>query len=158
MSGLFRRSSQVCVGDLVFLISDKDKLHAGNRYLVTSVDGNWCFVKKFVGNKLYTNSYKIKCDECYLVPNECANFSSRKPYESYESGDEDEVICPPEPTTIPPILTAPSLNQPNSELQNRSAQVPISLGLPEPPLNLVVSLHSLRLEVKQFNLPMTLSP
>ena len=106
MRGKFPWSSQACIGDLVFLISDKDKLHAGNPYLVTSVDGNWCFVKKFVGNQLRANSYKIKCDECYLVPNECANFSSRKPYESYESGDEDEVICPPEPTTIPPILTA----------------------------------------------------
>ena len=45
----------------------------------------------------------------------------------------DEVICPPEPTNIPLILTAPLVNKPNSELQNSSAEVPILLGLPESP-------------------------
>ena len=74
---------------------------------MTSVDGQWCVVKKFVGNQLRANSYKIKCDECYLVPNECASFSSRRPYEADESEDENEVISAPEPTSIPPILTKP---------------------------------------------------
>ena len=38
-SGKFHKPSRVCVGDLVYLISGKDKLRARNRYLVTSIDG-----------------------------------------------------------------------------------------------------------------------
>ena len=122
----------MCVGDLAYLISDKDKLRARNRYLVTSVDGQWCVVKKFAGNQLRANSYKIKCDECYLVPNECASFSSRRPYEAHESGDEDEVISAPEPTSIPPILTKRFVNTPIIDPQANTTEVPILLGLPEP--------------------------
>ena len=131
-SGKLHKPSRVCVGDLVYLISDKDKLRARNRYLVTSVDGQWCVVKKFVGNQLRANSYKIKCDECYLVPNECASFSSRRPYEADESEDENEVISAPEPTSIPPILTKPFDNTPSIEPETSSTEVPILLGLPEP--------------------------
>ena len=133
--GKFRTPSQVCIGDLVYLFSDEDKLHARNRYLVTSVEGNWCFVKKCVGNQLRANSYKVKCDECYLVPNECANFSSRKPFEAYESGDEEgeNEIRPLELAHIPSVLTNPLVSLPICETQDSTSDVPILLGLPETP-------------------------
>ena len=45
-SSKFRTPPQVTTGDLVYLLSDRDKLRARHRYLVSSVDGNWCFIKK----------------------------------------------------------------------------------------------------------------
>ena len=58
------------VGDIVYLYSDRDKSRARSRYHVVSVDGEWCFVKKFSGNQLSSSSYKVKREECYLVPND----------------------------------------------------------------------------------------
>ena len=119
--GKFHTPPRVAVGDLVYLISDKDKLRARNRYLVTSVDGDWCFVKKFVGNQLRASSYKVKRDECYLVLGECDKFSSHTLYKAYESEDEEggHEAKPPEPAKVPPVLTNPS-------------EAPILLALPEP--------------------------
>ena len=37
------------VGDLVYLYADKDKTHSRPRYLVTSMENEWCFLRKFVG-------------------------------------------------------------------------------------------------------------
>ena len=108
--GKFHTPPRVAVGDLVYLISDKDKLRARNLYLVTSVDGDWCFVKKFVGNQLRASSYNVKHDECYLVPGECDKFSSHTLYKAYESEDEEggHEAKPPEPAKVPPVLTSPS--------------------------------------------------
>ena len=150
-SGKFHKPSRVCVCDLAYLISDKDKLRARNRYLVTSVDGQWCVVKKFVGNQLCANSYKIKCDECYLVPNECASFSSHRPFEAHESGDEDEVISPPDPKILPPILIKPFVNTPIIDPQANTTEAPILLGLPELSLNQVLLLHCPRLTLMILN-------
>ena len=60
-------SYNIDVGDLVYLYSDKDKSRARSRYLVVSIDGEWCFIKKFSGNQLRSSSYKVKREECYLV-------------------------------------------------------------------------------------------
>ena len=59
------------VGDLVYLYSDKDKSRARSRYLIVTVDGEWCYIKKkFTGNQLRANSYKVKLKECYKVPSD----------------------------------------------------------------------------------------
>ena len=152
-SGKFHKPSRVCVGDLVYVISDKDKLRARNRYLVTSVDGQWCVVKKFVGNQLRANSYKIKCDECYLVPNECASFSSRRLYEAHESGDEDEVISAPEPTSIQNLL----LIHPLLILKQTQQKYPFCLVYQSPSLNQVLLLHCPRLRLMSASPPSPLT-
>ena len=64
-------SSQTCtpllqVGDIVYLVSDKDKSRARDRYIVVSVDSPRCFVKKFSGSLVV--SYKVKLSGCYTVP------------------------------------------------------------------------------------------
>ena len=56
------------MGDLIYLYGDRNKSQARNRYLVVSINGEWCFVKKFSGNQLRASSYKVKLSECYRVP------------------------------------------------------------------------------------------
>ncbi len=46
-----RTSSPVQVGDLVYITSDASKTRARDRYLVVSIDGLWCNVRKFVGSQ-----------------------------------------------------------------------------------------------------------
>ena len=49
--------------------SDRDKSNARDRDIIVSIDGEWCFIKKFSGSQLRATSYKVKLAECYAVPN-----------------------------------------------------------------------------------------
>ena len=108
-------SSAVEVGDLVYLFCDRNKPRARNRYLVVSTDGEWCQIRKFVGNQLRQSSYKVKNSECYRVP-------SPSPDQFYshdsESEEEDEIADPQileSPSTPPEDLTlSPLSNKPPS--------------------------------------------
>ena len=56
------------VGDLVYVKSDRDKSRTRDGYLIVSIDGKWCFIKKFSGSQLRATSNKVKLSECYAVP------------------------------------------------------------------------------------------
>lgn len=100
------------VGDLVYLYSDRDKSRARNRYLVVSTDGDWCFIKKFTGNQLRSTSYKVKRDECYLVPKERpSNSYPQTRYNNLTDDEDDDMLytnAPPPPSVVvPDVLTTP---------------------------------------------------
>lgn len=120
-------SEDVCIGDLVYLKSDKSKLSARGRYLVVSCDGEWCFVKKFSGNQLRSSSYKVKRSECYRVPTD-KMCSEKRFVHSYKGCDSDEETdiptqhLPPQPVTIPTTLTQPAYPPGDSD------PVPIVIG------------------------------
>ena len=40
------------VGNLVYVKADRDKSRALDRYIIVSIDGEWCFIKKFSGSQL----------------------------------------------------------------------------------------------------------
>jgi len=61
-------SSTIKVGDIVYLYKDRDKTKSRDRYIVTSIDGQWCNIRKFTGSQLRASSYKVKLVECYAVP------------------------------------------------------------------------------------------
>ena len=79
-------------GDLVYLVADKSKLHARERYLVTSTDEEWCIVKKFNGPRLRNTSYKVKCSECMLIPSTTIKHQPRRRQDSYVSEEEVEEV------------------------------------------------------------------
>ena len=56
------------MGDLVYLHHDASKLKSRTRYLVTAVDNEWVYARKFTGNQLRNASYKVKRSECFKVP------------------------------------------------------------------------------------------
>lgn len=64
-------SPSLNVGDLVYLYSDKDESRARSRYLIVTVDGEWCYIKTFTFNQLRAISYKVKLKECYKVLSDC---------------------------------------------------------------------------------------
>ena len=63
-----RLNQSVVVGDLVYLISDRSKNSPRDRYLVVSIEDEWCSIRKFIGNTLKSNSYRVKMFEVYKVP------------------------------------------------------------------------------------------
>ena len=112
-SGKSVATPSINVGDLVYLNTDKDKSRARDRYLVVSVDGEWCQIKKFVGNQLRAMSYKVKVKACYKVPSDFTT-SAHHNYSSIgnQIDDDDD---PPEGPSIPITLSQPLTNEPPFE-------------------------------------------
>ena len=130
-------SHHIDVGDLVYLYSDRDKSRSRSRYLVTSVDGIWCNIQKFIGSQLRSMSYRVKQSECYKVPSHPAS-SHYFPMRHQESDDE---VCqepsPPAPPIIPTVLSTPAVQSTN-DFSTEAVQAPSSppqessqLSLPE---------------------------
>ena len=71
------------VGDLLYQNSDRNKSCSRDRYLVVSVENNWCNVRKFVGLQLRNFSYRVKTCECYKV------LTARDHSTSYPSQKDD---------------------------------------------------------------------
>ena len=61
------------VGDLVYLYSDGNKVRSRDRYLVVSVDGQWCNVRKFAGAQLRSARYRVRKSDCFRVPSDLAD-------------------------------------------------------------------------------------
>ena len=124
------QTDQLVVGDLVYLYADRDKTRARSRYLVVSIDGEWCFIKKFVGTQLRSSSYKVKTSECYRVPNEKAWSVPLKYLESSDSEDEvDNVLTrqnPPFPVNIPTILSQPA--EPSMPVYSTVVSSPLTIA------------------------------
>ena len=57
------------VGDLVYLVDDPiSKGKHRERYIVASVDDQWCNVRKFTETQLRSMTYRVKKNRCYPVP------------------------------------------------------------------------------------------
>ena len=102
----------VQVGDLVYITSDGSKTHARSRYLVVSVDGLWCNVRKFTGSQLLSTSYRVKLSECYHVSDlteTTSNLSCRYSSDSYLEGiDEEPGYVDEEPAHVPTPQSTPN--------------------------------------------------
>ena len=100
------------VGNLVYLYSDGNKSRSRERYLVVSVDGHFCNIRKFVGAQLRSASYRVRKSDCFKVPPDLADPSHRHqdPTDSDDSS-EDELPCeqpkPPAPPVIPQAISSP---------------------------------------------------
>ena len=118
----------VGVGDLIYITSDGSKNLARNRFLVVSIDGLWCNVRKSAGSQFRSTSYRVKWSECYRIPEHVDpsfNLSHRYNADSYcedvaeeprssESLNEETgpVPVPPHPPSpfvpvVPDELTTP---------------------------------------------------
>jgi hypothetical protein len=85
-----KNGQSLSVGDLVYLYSDRDKTKARPRYIVVSITDGWCYIKKFTGNQLRANSYKVKTSECYRIPSETKIIKPQRtlsPNDDYDTDD-----------------------------------------------------------------------
>lgn len=103
--------TSICVGDLVYLHTDRNKSCARNRYLVVSIDGTWCNIQKFIGSQLRKTSYRVKTSECYKVPSQIKYHAmvpqNREDDHSDSELDSVEPPAPPEPPKIPDEIAKP---------------------------------------------------
>ena len=113
--GKASRLECVCVGDLVYLYADGNKCRARDRYLVVSVDGDWCHIRKFSGSQLRCTSYRVKRTECYKVFADSSTYlSSNHHFEDSDSDCEERTnMCVPAPSLpgVPPELSTDFINE-----------------------------------------------
>jgi hypothetical protein len=103
-------SPTINVGDLVYLVAERDKTQPRSRYLIISVEDPWCVIKKFSGNQLRATSYKVKTTDCLIVPNRSMS-STPYPRRDRDSSDEEECEeCPYQTSNVPSTLTTPADN------------------------------------------------
>ena len=60
--------TQLKVGDLAYLVNERTKLLPRPRYLVCKIDKPWYFIRKFTGNQLRNNTYKVHYSQLMPVP------------------------------------------------------------------------------------------
>ena len=109
----YATKAPVVVGDLVYLLADRNKSKARSRYLVTQVEGDWCNIRKFIGSQLRNTEYRIKRSECYRVPSSSGALNLFPRHDS-DSASEDEDSSPPTPTPPQPPLVPPELSLPDT--------------------------------------------
>ena len=90
--GLPRPCYNIKPGDLVYLYVDHNKLRGRDRYMVVSVDNDWCNLRQFVGSQFRAPSYRVKMQECYKVLSDFSFITSlhtrRQPHSEYSSNDD----------------------------------------------------------------------
>ena len=95
----------IYVGDLIYITSDGSKCRARDRYLVSSIDGSWCNVRKFTGCQLRSTSYRVKLSECFRA---CDN--SRQQAQAplpLRKSQPAPMSLPPSLPQIPDVLAQP---------------------------------------------------
>jgi hypothetical protein len=123
---VFKRDNDVVVGDLVYLYSDKDKTHSRPRYLVVSIEGQWCFLRKFIGTQLRHNAYKVHRDDVFKVsgPDRSSRSESRID-KSARSAPSTQSFTP---TTITNDFVQAPLQQPTAL---EAPSIPVEITEPE---------------------------
>ena len=108
------------VGDLVYLHVDRNKSCSRDRYLVVSVEGLWCGLRKFAGSQLRDLTYRVKTSDCYKVPATCPDASRVSSFD--DASDDDDMMAPAMPQVVFPQIPPPPAIPPEI------ASVPTPMG------------------------------
>lgn len=111
------------VGDLIYIISDGSKTRARDRYLIVSIDGLWCNVRKFSGYQFRSTSYRVKLSECFRVPDKPASPSPSQPHN----------LRPKDSTVLENVSPAVIIPASSSSIPSVQSSIPASVIEPPPP-------------------------
>ena len=113
-TGITAHDTAVEIGDLVYLHTERTKSHVRDRYLVVSVEGKWCNIRKFIGQQLRSTSYRVRRLDCFKVPYQPTVQRQYRPSDTDnelsddEAGPGEQPCQPPEPPDIPAQLSTPA--------------------------------------------------
>jgi hypothetical protein len=110
ISSAAKHSRNIQLGDLVYLYNDKNKNHSRSRYLVSDIEDQWFFIRKFTGNQLRNQAYKVHHTECFKVPTSLPSSSSPPHDLTRFTNTSDEEFEPP---AIPTEISTPILQYPS---------------------------------------------
>ena len=111
-----RPAQNINIGDLVYLYSERDKHLGRSRYLVISVEGEWCSVRKFANTTISSSAYRVKLNEVYKVPTTTLEVLPKRQPLVEDDDDAELSLTPPTPspaTTPTPASSAPRHSSPD---------------------------------------------
>ena len=85
-----RNSPDISVGDLVYLVSERSKNQARDKYLVTSISGNNCAVRKFSRLHFRRKQYSVPLTGVYPITGGQLQPSPHRDQASDSSSDSDD--------------------------------------------------------------------
>ena len=142
--GVLPCAPNLSVGDLVYLYDDRNKSSARSRYLVVSLEGEWCNIRKFVGSQLRKTSYRVRQTDCYLVPPSttysaiAGDISSDEDTHVPQSSRGDTTQQLPPPPDIPMAISEPPVAAPvddHDSCENTAIELPdVTTNQSSPPL------------------------
>ena len=109
----------------MYVKSDRDKSRTRDRYIIVSIDGEWCFIKKFSGSQLRATSYKVKLAECYTVPHTLPPPSYQSVVPTLDDDECEEIAEQPQPCQQPsasPDLLRPPSPDPSASTPHQAEQ------------------------------------
>ena len=92
------------MGDLVYLVSERNKTHARDKYLVTSISGNSCVIRKFTRNQFRRKEYSVPLYAVFPIVG--STHSSLQFQDSETSSDSDDELVHQEDVTVEPVSGA----------------------------------------------------
>ena len=142
--GVLPCAPNLSVGDLVYLYDDRNKSSARSRYLVVSLEGEWCNIRKFVGSQLRKTSYRVRQTDCYLVPPSttysaiAGDISSDEDTHVPHSSCGDTTPQLPPPPDIPVAISEPPVAAPvddHDSCEDTAIELPdVTTNQSSPPL------------------------
>ena len=94
-SKLGHRIPRACLppqaGDLIYLVNERSKLQARDKYLVIRVDNQVCHVRKFTKDCIGSKIYKVPWTECYPI---ISNTQDHSIHEDSSESEDDPGIPP----------------------------------------------------------------
>ena len=86
-------STGVSVGALVYLVSERSKLQARDKYLVTSVSGDQCTLRKFTRQQFRNKEYQVPLHAVYPIVKHSVNPLPPSCIESSSDSDDDDIVA-----------------------------------------------------------------
>ena len=148
-----RNTPDLVPGHLVHLYTDLNKTKGRERYLVVSVDYPYCVLRKFTDRQFRGPTYRVKLEQCFLVPGEfdphVTSCRQRYPFSQADDAEEEDdcltlpaepvktiepvaaVTSPPMMTTSPPMTTQPP--EAPAAAPTPLTPIPDEISTPEPP-------------------------
>ena len=99
-------------GDLVYLVNERTKHQPRPRYIVVRAEPPWYFIRKFVGNQIRSNTYKVHHAEIKPIPSMPTTLPRRHIDETEPDDQDDSTSFPDTPTNDHVVEVAPAVGEP----------------------------------------------
>ena len=126
-----RHAQSISVGDLVYLFSERDKHLGRARYIVVSIEGEWCSIRKFANTTLSNSAYRVRISEIYKVVSTVPEPSLRQQASDDDDPPPDLVPQPLSSVATPPPISAVPVHEPVPSQQVPEFSSTVEPGLPD---------------------------
>lgn len=153
----------ISIGSLVVLKFEKDKTRSRDKYLVTRIDGDDCFVRKFTSSQFRSKEYKVPILSCHPLSSNSNNDNyqpTHEPIRGLDNTDDEDSTSDQDMEGMLNSLSRPKVTPhppeqyilPNNvDPSNNTVEIPPDIS--EPPKDAPKALPNLRRSLREKKPP-----